>query len=1221
LIRFVPTGGRRRPSSRLRTLSALVLAAFVLGACDRGPSPEEHRRAAREHAAAGELRAAVIELKNGLQKAPDDAAARWHLGELYLKLGFGAEAEKEVRRALELGRTGLQVKAGLARALVLQRRFQEAVDYLQELPDGEHGPLVAVRGLARLGLGEREAAERDFRLLLEAMPTHPDARLGIARLALADGRLDEAERHVDEALAATVDDSRLWNLKGRIRAAQEDFEGARAAFERSLDLNLFDVGARVGVARALLAAGKYEAVSEHTEALARLEPFRPIAFYLDALAARARDDLEGAEEALREVLKDAPDHAPSLLMLAAIDYLEGDFFQVLESLRRYRALAPDDLVAVKLAAATHMQLGNSKDAVTTLLPAAIEGSGDAQLLAMLGNAYARERDYSLATEFLQRAAAMAPRVADYRLQLAVTRLGTGESGEALGEIESAIEVDPEFASADIMRVLIYLQRGELDSALAAAREVAQKYPDNPMPVHLAAVALEARGERAEARKMYERAVEVDPAFTTAALNLARMDREEGNLEAARSRYEALLAKHENHANTLMALARLENEAGRPGAALELMERARAHNPQAFQPRIALAANYLRLGRIEDARAAAAEAVRLDSDHPGARWMLSRAELALGRPAEALESANALVELRPESAAAYFHRARVVERMGDLDRTRADLERTLALDPDHVMAQIALANMALATGRPGDALERAERLVAERPELAEALVLLARARLRTGDPGGAIEAAQALAEARPRSPLPHLLGGAAHRLRNDAAAARAAYEAALEVSPQDLDAQLKLAQLDAEAGELDAARRRYESIIADDPGQPQALVGLARLDAPQTEEQEDAAARIAIVEQARDENPSAVEPRLTLAASYLLGGRVDAALVEARAAARLAPGRADVLRVLSQAQLAAGRHRDALETAREFVDRYPERADARFQLALALDQAGDPAGMREALVQALEREPKHAMAALALARLELRGGRWTEAATAARRAQTARPTWAAGFEVEGDALMAQGKPTEAAEAYDHALARARDPRIVLKRARAQAQAGHRDEARRGLQSWLDEHPQDLRVREALADEYSRNDEHEAAIAEYRRLVELIPDHASALNKLAWLHYEREDTGAALDAARRAHEARPKDPAILDTLGWVLVESGDLANGRPLLEQAVARIDDLRSAADRATVRFHLASALYRAGAYDAAREQIDAALHSHEAFPEVEQARKLRRDIDLLGNLE
>ncbi|MBV5324209.1 MAG: tetratricopeptide repeat protein, partial [Rhodospirillaceae bacterium] len=78
---------------------ALALAASVaLYGCDRvsGLTEQEHIQRAKDFEDKGQLKGSIVELKNAIQKNPDSPQARLLLGQVYLKVGMGAEAEKEL---------------------------------------------------------------------------------------------------------------------------------------------------------------------------------------------------------------------------------------------------------------------------------------------------------------------------------------------------------------------------------------------------------------------------------------------------------------------------------------------------------------------------------------------------------------------------------------------------------------------------------------------------------------------------------------------------------------------------------------------------------------------------------------------------------------------------------------------------------------------------------------------------------------------------------------------------------------------------------------------------------------------------------------------------------------------------------------------------------------------------------------------------------------------
>ncbi|MDP2506330.1 tetratricopeptide repeat protein [Oceanobacter sp. 3_MG-2023] len=83
---------------------------------------------------------------------------------------------------------------------------------------------------------------------------------------------------------------------------------------------------------------------------------------------------------------------------------------------------------------------------------------------------------------------------------------------------------------------------------------------------------------------------------------------------------------------------------------------------------------------------------------------------------------------------------------------------------------------------------------------------------------------------------------------------------------------------------------------------------------------------------------------------------------------------------------------------------------------------------------------------------------------------------------------------------------------------------------------------------------------------RRVIELQPDNADALNALGYTLVDRlhriED---GLPLLQRALALRPNSPAIIDSLGWAYFKLGDYQKAEPLLQQAFTIIADHEIAA--------------------------------------------------------
>ena len=81
------------------------------------------------------------------------------------------------------------------------------------------------------------------------------------------------------------------------------------------------------------------------------------------------------------------------------------------------------------------------------------------------------------------------------------------------------------------------------------------------------------------------------------------------------------------------------------------------------------------------------------------------------------------------------------------------------------------------------------------------------------------------------------------------------------------------------------------------------------------------------------------------------------------------------------------------------------------------------------------------------------------------------------------------------------------------------------------------------------------DNKAAIEQYQIILKQAPTYMPALNNLATA-YQQEKNPLALEYAEKAYQLAPGSAAVMDTLGWILVEQGNTTRGLPLLEKAVS-----------------------------------------------------------------
>ena len=639
----------------------------------------------------------------------------------------------------------------------------------------------------------------------------------------------------------------------------------------------------------------------------------PVVNYLRAVTAFEKGELERAKTALLEVLQVDPGHLDSLMLLGSVHVTSEDYAAAEGPLNKVVASAPEHLPARKLLAVVHLMLRRPERAIDTLLPVLEEAAEDVQLQALLGSAYMSKGKYITGMEYLERATARAPDAAAIRAQLALSHLLTGSTGRAITELERVVNLDPGLLRADILLVISHLGQNQYDKALEVASTLTGKQPDNPIAWNLMGGVYEGLGDLRSSRQHYEKALEIDPAFSASALNLARLDLDTGDTKSARRRHEAILAITPHEPKALVGLANVANQEGHAQEVLSLLERARDYNRGAVQPRLMLTEAYQQQGRRHDALAVAEEAYELDPQNPAVIQTLATAQLSIGNPETAVAILLSLVDLFPQTTAAHYQLGIAQSRVGATEKARLSFERALSLNGDHLGSKLALGQLALQSADIETAVAMHKRIEREHPGEPEEGALRGDTLMTRGKFN---EAASAYAETLanfPRSALVIALFQAYWRAGEEQQAEHTLGEW-LERHPTDSAVRVIAAEVAQRQGRDDIAVARYEQVLSQNEYNLTALNNLAWL---------------------------------------LQKKDLPRALELAKRAYEQAPGKAGILDTYGWLLVQSGRANQGLVMLDRAVELAPEALVNRYHRAVELTQTGSPVEARQDLMQVLE----------------------------------------------------------------------------------------------------------------------------------------------------------------------------------------------------------------------------------------------------------------------------
>ncbi|MES2760362.1 MAG: XrtA/PEP-CTERM system TPR-repeat protein PrsT [Pseudomonadota bacterium] len=884
--------------------------------------------------------------------------------------------------------------------------------------------------------------------------------------------------------------------------------------------------------------------------------------------------------------------------------------------------------------------------------------------------YHQKGELSAAVIVLKNAVEAVPDHGETRYELATVYLDTGDGISAEKEIRMALKhgYRGDLALPVLGRAL--QMQGQFQKVLdETAAESKVKHGAELLSVR--ADALLALGKHAEAKQIYQSVLASAPAFTPALIGMGRVAVLARDVDSAVTFADQALAAAPRNTDALLFKGDLLRAQNRPQQALAAYDQVVALAPQHRSAHIEKAYLKTAMGKFESAQADLDAARKLAPGSVLVSYTQALLDFSQSKYAGAQEAMQNVLRVAPEHMPSVLLAGAISLNLGSLHQAEHHLRHYLEKNPDNLYARKMLASTLLRSGHTPDALsvlapalsdprqdvqvlalagesymqardftkaaELFEKASAMDPKAAKLRTSLALSRLGKGDQAQAVSDLQlattldatspqagialvrtelglqridnayaaviALEKAQPDNAAVQDLKGLVHVGKQDLAQARASFAKALALQPSYFPAAANLAQLELRNKKPAAARQHLLAFLEKNPTNIDAMTALASLSASDGKKEE----ATKWLEQASAVNPNAIAPAVNLIGQYLQTGLNQKALDTAAKLQVVHRDNPDLLDLLGKGQLANGEKENALDTYKKLAVALPRSAHAQMQVAALHLMMKRSAAAEEYLKAALAMQPDFPAAQLALAELYVRKG-WNELALmTAASLQRNHPKAAAGFQLEGDVNMAQGKPALALDAYEQAIAFSKTSELTIKAANALRAAGRQDEGGKRLAAWLKQHPDDVRVQLYKAETLLADKQYKPAAEHFEAILKRQPDNVIALNNLA-LAYQQSQDARATAVAGQAYKLANDEPVIMDTYGWILVEQGDTARGLPILQRASAKAPQARD------IRYHVAMGLFKAGDKAAARKELDVLLAGNMKFAQAEEARALLKQL-------
>jgi putative PEP-CTERM system TPR-repeat lipoprotein len=430
-----------------------------------------------------------------------------------------------------------------------------------------------------------------------------------------------------------------------------------------------------------------------------------------------------------------------------------------------------------------------------------------------------------------------------------------------------------------------------------------------------------KGDNANARAAFEKAIALQPTFFPAVTNLARLDLMENKPDAAKQRFQKVLEKDKNNFGAMSSLGDLAMAQKKTDEATSWYEKASAANPDAVVPALKLGTHYLHIQQPQKALALARKLQTANPTNPELLDLLGQAQVATKDVSGALDTYSKLVNVVPKSPQAQMRLAGVHMLMKNDAEAAADLKRAVSMAPDFMPARLAQIQLAVRANHFDDALN----------------------------------IAHDVQKSNPKSPAGFAVEGDLMMAQHKPAQATAAYDKALAVHKSSEVFVKSLMSMTA-SGKGKEAQARAQQWLKDNPTDQ----GVGRYVAETSLANKDFKQAIATMQDLLKSNPN--DPVLLNNLAWVYQQQKDPrALETAEQAFKVAGDNPGVMDTLGWMLVEQGNTARGLPLLQKAGALAPNAPEIHYHLAVGLNKSGDKQGARKELEKLLAQNQSFAQA--------------------------------------------------------------------------------------------------------------------------------------------------------------------------------------------------------------------------------------------------------------------
>jgi len=649
--------------------------------------------------------------------------------------------------------------------------------------------------------GRLQEAEKLYRAILSANPSHPDANHNLGVIALSVGQPEAALPLIRKALES-VPNNQIY---------------ARTLKEVESKLH------RGGVEEDLSTLYELREKGEYQKALELLpSPKSAEAWALKSQLHLSLKNEDEAQKAIEEGFKIDPQNHFVLRNLTRFKLKKqmiDDAFGIASALYQKEPNNPENMVLL----AAILSQKQSDDKALALLQAALSLKPEyAEAYANLGLIYFKQKQNEKSLQCLERALVLKPHITQLYKLAATVCYGQKMMDEAIKYLNEGLKREPQNVEFITFLGELKRQSKDFEGAIETLQSGVAISPDDPALLTNLATVLHEIGRVEEATELYKKVISINPNQAEVYNNLGKIYLDLKEYAEAISHYKTLLTINPNFKQAHYALAVALVSEDKADEAESYFRNYLRFEPESVDAHLGLANCLKKQSKYEEAEQLYRKALSLEPDTLKTYKLLGSCLLSQDKFLDAKEIYQKCIELKPEIVDSYINLGNSCKKLLQFDEAKNAFEKAIELEPDRAESYNSLALLYVDEGDYLGAAKYLIKAIELKSDFGDAYNNIGNIMFQIGKYGEAEKYLSKAVEISPEKAGLYSNLAAAVGSLNRLDESKAIYAKALEIDPQLVAAYAGLAKLESDSGNFTASNELIERALEIEPDNMLAL---------------------------------------------------------------------------------------------------------------------------------------------------------------------------------------------------------------------------------------------------------------------------------------------------------------------------------------------------------------------------------------------------------------